>query len=172
MSSHTRLEHGNVRREVCAPCFSRDRGAEELGRQRTGSTGAERSRAMLTGSYVPCECRAGKLERGGPACLALLHKIKPRRVCTPKGDFIQLPLPDFHLLPPARCRRNPREYMGFLKGTLFDFCLPGSLRDCGWLHGDGEQRDKWGRAAGIAPGTAGVWRGGIDAEGVSAWSLS
>lgn len=47
-----------------------------------------------------------------------------------------------------------------------DFCLLGSLRGRGWLRGDVEQRDKRGRAAGIAPGTAlGSGRDGPTHEG-------
>lgn len=58
-------------------------------------------------------------------------------------------------LQPA-ARGTPWNFLFLGKGgTLSDFCLPGSLRGCGRLCGDAEERDKRLRAAGIARG----WRG-------------
>lgn len=55
-----------------------------------------------------------------------------------------------------------------------DFCLLRSLRGRGWLRGNAEERDKRGRAGGIAPAMV-LGSGRTDAGGtgrdVSAWGL-
>lgn len=72
-----------------------------------------------------------------------------------KEDLDEISLPGFLLFPSTRCQRDPLEFL-FGKGrTLRDFCLPGSLRGCGRLCGDAEERNKPVRAVGIAVGLAG-----------------
>lgn len=65
---HTRLEQGNLRRDSqrvapLLPGSGRGGTRSVPGTQREGDTGAGGTRALLTGSYVPCKCRGEKLKR-------------------------------------------------------------------------------------------------------------
>lgn len=108
----TRLEWGNLRRDVCVPPgaqprFSRERGAGGIARSPPRDHNAWGALELAPlGHYSPAVMSRPNVA-GKNSNEALPHEIKPRTACTAKGDFIQFPLPGFHPIPSTCCRRDP-----------------------------------------------------------------